>query len=142
MRNRERREAGFTLLEIMVVIVILGLLVALVAPSVLGNQDKAMVQKARADIAALGSALKMYKLDNFRYPTTEQGLQALVSAPSIGPKAKNYRQEGYIDALANDPWGGPYQYRYPAANGKFAVYSLGADGTEGGEGYDADIGRP
>jgi general secretion pathway protein G len=134
------KDSGFTLLEIMVVIMILGLLIALVAPSVLGNQDKAMVQKARADIAALGSALKMYKLDNFRYPNTEQGLQALVVKPNSAPVAKYYREDGYIDKLPNDPWGTPYQYRYPGQRAKIDIYSFGADGTENGEGYDADIG--
>lgn len=134
------KNSGFTLLEIMVVIVILGLLVALVVPSVLGNQDKAMVQKARADIAALGSALKMYKLDNFRYPTTEQGLAALVTRPTTEPAAKNYREEGYVDKLPNDPWGTAYQYRYPGKHGKMDIYSFGADSIANGEGYDADIG--
>ena len=134
-----RREQGFTLLEIMVVIVILGLLVAVVAPNVLQNQDRAMVEKARADIAVLEQSLDMYKLDNHVYPTTDQGLMALVKVPQTGPQPKNYRSNGYIKRLPDDPWGNPYQYIQPGEHGPYDLYSLGADGEEGGEELASDI---
>lgn len=133
------RQQGFTLLEIMVVIVILGLLVAVVAPNVLQNQDRAMVEKARADIAVLEQSLDMYKLDNHVYPTTDQGLMALVKAPQTGPQPKNYRSNGYIKRLPDDPWGNPYQYIQPGEHGPYDLYSLGADGEEGGEELASDI---
>ncbi|RVU31672.1 MULTISPECIES: type II secretion system major pseudopilin GspG [Neptunomonas] len=141
MKDRNHRQRGFTLLEIMVVVVILGLLVAVVAPNVLDNQDKAMVEKAKADIAALEQALDMYKLDNHQHPTTDQGLEALVERPSISPEPKNYRPDGYIKRLPNDPWGNEYQYLQPGENGAFDLYSLGSDGENGGEGQAADIGN-
>lgn len=141
MQHRLSRQRGFTLLEIMVVVVILGLLVAIVAPNVLENQDKAMVEKARADISALEQALDMYKLDNFTYPSTDQGLEALVERPSIAPEPKNYRSGGYIKRLPTDPWGNPYQFVQPGEHGAFDLYSLGADGDNGGEGLAADIGN-
>jgi general secretion pathway protein G len=141
MQHRLSRQRGFTLLEIMVVVVILGLLVAIVAPNVLQNQDKAMVEKARADIANLEQALDMYKLDNFTYPSTDQGLEALVERPSIAPEPKNYRSDGYIKRLPTDPWGNAYQFVQPGEHGAFDVYSLGADGDNGGEGLAADIGN-
>ncbi|SHJ86036.1 type II secretion system major pseudopilin GspG [Halomonas caseinilytica] len=140
-RHSPNAQAGFTLLEIMVVIFILGLLVAIVAPNVLSNQDKAMQQKAKADIATLEQALDMYRLDNHRYPTTDQGLQALVEAPRQEPLPTNYRQEGYVRRLPDDPWGHPYDYRSPGEHGRFDVFSLGADRKPGGEGNDADIGN-
>lgn len=136
-----RRMRGFTLLEIMVVIFIIGLLVAIVAPNVLSNQDDAMRQKARADLATLEQALDMYRMDNFRYPTTRQGLATLTAPPSQEPLPKNYREEGYVRRLPRDPWGNDYQYRSPGEQGTFDVYSLGADGRPGGEGLDADIGN-
>ena len=136
---KHRRQQGFTLLEIMVVIVILGLLVAVVAPNVLQNQDRAMVEKARADIAVLEQSLDMYKLDNHVYPTTDQGLMALVKAPQTGPQPKNYRSNGYIKRLPDDPWGNPYQYIQPGEHGPYDLYSLGADGEEGGEELASDI---
>lgn len=136
-----RDQRGFTLLEIMVVIVILGLLVAVVAPNVLQNQDKAMVGKARADVALLEQALDMYKMDNFVYPTTDQGLEALVSKPQSGPEPKRYDSNGYIKRLPKDPWGNPYQYLQPGEHNPIDVYSLGADGELGGEGLAADIGN-
>lgn len=141
MTNPVSRQRGFTLLEIMVVVVILGLLVAIVAPNVLDNQDKAMQEKARADIAALEQALDMYKLDNHRHPSTDQGLEALVSKPDINPVPKNYRPDGYIKRLPNDPWGNPYQYLQPGEHGAFDLYSLGSDGENGGDGQAADIGN-
>ncbi len=137
----QRRQRGFTLLEIMVVIFIIGLLVAIVAPNVLSNQDDAMQQKARADIATLEQALDMYRLDNYRYPTTEQGLAALTSPPTQAPLADNYRAEGYVRRLPEDPWGNAYRYRSPGDNGTVDVYTLGADASPDGEGLDADIGN-
>jgi general secretion pathway protein G len=138
---RLQRTAGFTLLEIMVVIVILGLLVSIVAPNVLQNQDRAMVEKARADIAMLEQALDMYKLDNHSYPTTDQGLDALVNKPTSSPEPRNYRSDGYIKRLPQDPWGNQYQYLQPGEHGPFDLYSTGADGDEGGEGLASDIGN-
>ena len=132
------REAGFSLLEIMISITILGLLATIVVINVLPAQDQAMVQKARTDIATLEQALDAYRLDMREYPTTEQGLQALVEAPR---GAENYREGGYIRRLPDDPWGNPYQYVYPGQHGMIDIYSLGADGREGGEGLDADIGN-
>nr|WP_051170955.1 type II secretion system major pseudopilin GspG [Spongiibacter marinus] len=123
----------------MVVIVILGLLVAVVAPNVLQNQDRAMVEKARADIAVLEQSLDMYKLDNHVYPTTDQGLMALVKRPEAGPSPKNYRSNGYIKRLPEDPWGNPYNYIQPGEHGPYDLYSTGADGEEGGEELARDI---
>lgn len=138
---KSRRQAGFTLLEIMVVIVILGLLVSIVAPNVLQNQDRAMVEKAKADIAMLEQALDMYKLDNHSYPTTDQGLDALVKKPTSSPEPRNYRSDGYIKRLPQDPWGNQYQYLQPGEHGPYDLYSTGADGDEGGEGLASDIGN-
>jgi len=134
-----KKQRGFSLLEIMVVIVIMGLLVAVVAPNVLQNQDRAMVEKARADISVLEQALDMYKLDNHVYPTTDQGLQALVKRPDTGPTPKNYRSNGYIKRLPEDPWGNPYVFIQPGEHGAFDLYSTGADGEEGGEELASDI---
>lgn len=136
-----RGQSGFTLLEIMVVIVIIGLLVSIVAPNVLQNQDRAMVEKARADIAVLEQALDMYKLDNHVYPTTDQGLDALVNKPTSSPEPRNYRKDGYIKRLPQDPWGNPYQYLQPGEHGPYDLYSTGADGDEGGEDLASDIGN-
>jgi len=136
-----KKQQGFTLLEVMVVLVIIGLLVAIVAPNVLDNQDKAMVQKTKADLSSLEQALEMYRLDNFTYPTTEQGLAALVNKPSIAPQPKNYRAEGYIRRLPKDPWGNEYQYRSPGEKGRIDIFSLGADGRVGGENLNADNGN-
>ncbi|WP_372764460.1 type II secretion system major pseudopilin GspG [Litorivivens sp.] len=138
---KSRRQAGFTLLEIMVVIVILGLLVSIVAPNVLQNQDRAMVEKAKADIAMLEQALDMYKLDNHTYPTTDQGLDSLVNKPTSSPEPRNYRSDGYIKRLPQDPWGNQYQYLQPGEHGPYDLYSTGADGDEGGEGLASDIGN-
>ncbi|WP_373084114.1 type II secretion system major pseudopilin GspG [Zhongshania sp.] len=136
---RISQQPGFSLLEIMVVIVIMGLLIAVVAPNVLQNQDRAMVEKARADISVLEQALDMYKLDNHVYPTTNQGLQALIKRPDTGKQPKNYRSDGYIKRLPEDPWGTPYVYIQPGEHGPFDLYSTGADGEEGGEGLARDI---
>ena len=135
------RQRGFTLMEIMVVIFIIGLLVAIVAPNVLGNQDQAMQQKVRADLATLEQALDLYRLENLRYPTTEQGLAALIEKPTTEPLPRAWRTDGYIRRMPKAPWGAAYQYRSPGQHGRFDVYSLGADGMEGGEGTDADIGN-
>jgi general secretion pathway protein G len=135
---RRGRLRGFTLIEVMVVIVILGVLAALVVPRVMNRPDEARAVAARQDIAAVMQALKLYRLDNQRYPSTEQGLQALVTRPSAGPAAPNWKS--YLDKLPMDPWGKPYQYLNPGVRGEIDVFSLGADGQPGGEGVDADIG--
>ena len=138
--NRDRRpsEDGFTLVELMVVIVIIGLLATVVLINVLPSQDKAMVTKARADIATLDQAMEMYRLDNFNYPTGGDGLQALVSQPA-NAQAGRYRPGGYIKNLPKDPWGRPYQLAVPGKKGPFDIYSLGADGAPGGTDENADI---
>lgn len=138
-----RRQRGFTLIEIMVVVVIIGILIGLVAPNVLGRVDKARVTAARADISALEQALVMYRLDNNRFPTTDQGLEALVVKPTGSPAPRNWNPEGYLkQRLPLDPWGNPYQYMAPGQEARaYDLWSLGADGQEGGEGYDADIGN-
>ncbi|MFJ4064924.1 type II secretion system major pseudopilin GspG [Pseudomonas sp. NPDC089996] len=141
MQHRHNRQRGFTLMEIMVVIFIIGLLIAVVAPSVLGNQDKAMKQKVMADLATLEQALDMYRLDNLRFPSNEQGLSALVKKPTQEPLPRSWRSDGYVRRLPEDPWGTPYQYRMPGEHGRVDVYSLGADGVPGGEGQDADLGN-
>lgn len=140
-RTRFRRQSGFTLVELMVVIVIIGLLATVVVLNVMPSQDKAMVEKARADIATLEQALDTYKLENLAYPSTQQGLDALVRAPAGLARPERYRQGGYIRRLPADPWGNPYQYRNPGQHGAIDVYSLGADGQDGGEGQAADIGN-
>ncbi|AJR06936.1 putative type II secretory pathway, pseudopilin EpsG [Photobacterium gaetbulicola Gung47] len=137
----QRKQRGFTLLEVMVVIVILGVLASLVVPNLLGNKEKADQQKVVTDISALEQALDMYRLDNSAYPTTDQGLEALVSKPSSSPEPRNYRDGGYIRRLPNDPWGNPYQYVMPGEHGAVDIFSLGADGQEGGEGINTDIGN-
>ncbi|CAH8191143.1 type II secretion system major pseudopilin GspG [Vibrio aestuarianus] len=140
MRKKANKQSGFTLLEVMVVVVILGILASFVVPNLLGNKEKADQQKAITDIVALENALDMYKLDNSVYPTTDQGLEALVTKPS-SPEPRNYRDGGYIRRLPNDPWGNPYQYLSPGDNGTVDIFTLGADGQEGGEGVSADIGN-
>ena len=134
------RSRGFTLIEIMVVVVILGILAAVIVPRLTKKPDEARVVKAQADVRQLESALEMYKLDNFYYPSTQQGLEALVTRPSGDPPAKNWR-DGYITRLPKDPWGNPYQYLQPGNKGNFDVFSMGADGKPGGEGPDADVGN-
>lgn len=134
------RRAGFTLLEVMVVVVILGILAALVVPQIIGRPDEARVIAARQDIASLMQALKLYRLDNQRYPTTEQGLQALTTRPATAPIPPNWKAGGYVERLPRDPWGNAYQYLNPGVHGEIDVFSLGADGVPGGEGNNADIG--
>lgn len=135
-----RRTAGFTLIEVMVVVVILGILAALVVPKLINRADDARVMAAKQDVAALTQALKLYKLDNQRYPTTEQGLQALITKPTSGPPANGWKTGGYLDKLPQDPWGHPYQLLSPGIHGEIDVLSFGADGQAGGSGNDADIG--
>ncbi len=135
-----RAMAGFTLLEIMVVVVIIGILAALVVPKIIGRPDEARAVAARQDIASLMQALKLYRLDNLRYPSTEQGLQALAVRPTTAPLPANWKAGGYLDRLPKDPWGNAYQYLNPGVHGEIDVFSYGADGAPGGEGNDADIG--
>src|SRR5512136_3080893 len=135
-----RPSRGFTLIEIMVVVVILGILAALVAPNVIRRIDDARVTKAQQDIRAYETALNLYRMDNFRYPTTDQGLQALKTRPA-DPNIKNWKEGGYVDELKKDPWGNDYLYISPGTHGEFDLYTLGADGQPGGEGADADIGN-
>lgn len=131
MKNNNKKQIGFTLLEIMVVIVILGVLASMVVPNLMGNKDKADRQKVVSDVIALENALDMYKLDNSRYPTTEQGLEALKSKPSGSPEPRNYPEDGYIKRLPEDPWGNEYILNSPGENGKIDVLSVGPDGEEG-----------
>src|SRR5438477_7342409 len=133
-------QRGFTLLEVMVVVVILGILAALVVPKIISRPDEARVIAAKQDIASLMQALRLYRLDNQRYPTTEQGLQALVTRPTTTPVPPNWKAGGYIERLPKDPWGQSYQYLNPGVRGEIDVFSFGADGVAGGEGNDADIG--
>ncbi len=145
MRTEHRRvtsrdgRAGFTLLELMVVIVILGLLAALVVPKLIGQSEKAKQTAAHVQIRSLEQALQLFKLDNGFYPSTEQGLAALVHAPEVGRIPKNYRQGGYIDRIPNDPWGSAYVYLSPGAHGDYDLSSYGADGAPGGDGENADV---
>jgi general secretion pathway protein G len=134
------RNRGFTLLEIIVVVAIIAILAAYIAPKVAGRVDDARIAKAKSDIRVLESSLELYKLDNFVYPSTEQGLEALVNKPS-GPDLRNWRDGGYIKKLNRDPWGNDYRYAYPGSNGEFDVFSMGADAALGGEGEAADIGN-
>ncbi len=139
-RHARAAQRGFTLIEIMVVVVIMGILAALVVPNLMGRTDDARILAARQDISTIMQALKLYRLDNQRYPTTEQGLQALITKPTSGPPANGWKAGGYLDRLPKDPWGNPYQYMSPGLKGEVDVYSLGADGQPGGTGADADIG--
>ena len=135
-----RRHAGFTLIEIMVVVVIMGVLAALLVPRLMGRTDDARILAAKQDTATLMQALKLYRLDNQRYPTTEQGLHALIARPTNGPQPANWKSGGYIDRLNKDPWGNPYQYVSPGTRNEVDIFSFGADGQPGGTGNDADIG--
>ncbi|MES9901051.1 MAG: type II secretion system major pseudopilin GspG [Sedimenticola sp.] len=133
-------QRGFTLIEIMVVVVILGVLAAVVVPKIMDRPDVARQTKAAHDVRAIESALNLYKLDNFVYPTTDQGLEALVNKPAAG-NLKSWKASGYLDKLPNDPWGYPYQYLNPGVNSVLDIYSLGADRQMGGEGINAEIGN-
>ncbi|AFN76239.1 type II secretion system major pseudopilin GspG [Stutzerimonas nitrititolerans] len=141
MTFNETKQKGFTLIEIMVVVVILGILAALVVPQVMNRPDQAKVTVAKGDIKAIGAALDMYKLDNFSYPSTQQGLNALVEKPSGSPQPKNWNRDGYLKRVPKDPWGNDYQYLSPGTQGQFDLYSLGADGKQGGTDLNADIGN-
>jgi general secretion pathway protein G len=137
-----RRLRGFTLIEIMVVITILGILAALIVPRVVGRTDDAKIAASKQDIASIMQALKLYRLDNGRYPSTDQGLQALITRPATEPVPSNWKAGGYLErsSVPKDPWGHPYQYLSPGTKGEIDVFSLGADQQPGGEGPDADIG--
>lgn len=135
-----RVTAGFTLIEIMVVVVILGILAALVAPNVIRRIDDAQIAKAKQDIRSYETALSLFRMDNFKYPTTDQGLQALVTKPS-DTSIRNWREGGYINGLRKDPWGNDYKYQNPGSHGEYDLFTLGADDQEGGEGINADVGN-
>lgn len=137
-QNQKIGQSGFTLIELMVVLVIIGVLAALIVPNVLDRADDARATAARTDVTNLMQALKLYRLDNRSYPSAEQGLQALVARPSAGPAPINWKP--YLEKLPNDPWGRPYQYLSPGIRGEIDVMSFGGDGAPGGEGKDADIG--
>jgi general secretion pathway protein G len=139
--RRRKSDAGLTLIELMVVVVILSLLAVVIVPRVIDRPDQARVARARADVAALSAALNLYRLDNGAYPTTDQGLAALASRPTRPPVPPNWTEGGYIDRIPNDPWGRPYQYLSPGVRGAFDLMSFGADGRPGGSGVDADIGN-
>lgn len=132
-----KANAGFTLIEILVVVVIIGILGAIIVPNLLGRPDQARITAAQSDLRSLSNALDIYRLDNFQYPSTDQGLEALVIKPSGFPEPKNYNPEGYIKSLPSDPWGSPYVYERTESG--FSLFSMGADGAEGGEGLNADI---
>ena len=135
------RARGFTLIELMVVILIIGIMAAVIVPNVMSRPDEARITAAKQDIANITQQLNLYRLDNQRYPTTEQGLAALVHKPTIAPIPPNWKSEGYLNRMPKDPWGTPYQYLQPGVHGAFDVYSFGADRAAGGEGNDADIGN-
>ncbi len=141
MRLRHgKAQQGFTLIEIMVVVVILAILAALIVPKLMSRPDEARVVAARQDISTIMQALRLYRLDNLRYPTTEQGLTALTAPPTIAPAPPNWKMGGYLERLPKDPWGSPYQYLSPGVRGEIDVFSFGADGVPGGQGTDADVG--
>lgn len=135
------KQQGFTLFEVMVVVVILGILATFIVPKLTGRTDQARIAKAHHDIQALETALDLYKLDNGVYPTTDQGLQALIEQPGSDPVPRNWRPGGYIKRLNDDPWGNPYQYLNPGDHGDIDIFSYGADGQAGGEGVNTDIGN-
>ena len=141
LTNRVRRDGGFTLIEIMVVIAIIGILATLIVPKIMGRPDEARATAAKHDVGTLVQAFKLYRLDIGRYPTTEQGVKALVEKPTSEPVPQNWKAGGYLDSVPKDPWGNPYQYANPGTRSEIDVYSFGADGKPGGTGNDADIGN-
>ena len=134
------KDAGFSLLELMVVVVIMSILALVIVPRVIDRPDQARIARVQSDIAVLQNALQLYKLDNLQYPSTEQGLSALVERPTRAPEPPNWASGGYIDRLPADPWGGEYQYLSPGVHGDFDVFTYGADGQTGGDGANADLG--
>ena len=132
---------GFSLIEILVVLVIMVLLVSIIAPNVLGRADEARVQKVFADFSAIETALRLYRLDNYAFPSSEQGLGALIDRPTLAPVPANWRSGGYLESLPIDPWGNPYLYLSPGQQGDYDIFSYGADGVRGGEGQNADYGN-
>jgi general secretion pathway protein G len=139
MTMKRRKQQGFTLIELMVVVVILAILAAIAVPKLMDRPDEARLVKAKQDIGAISSALQLYKLDNYRYPNTDQGIEALVTKPTTEPEPKNWKQ--YLQQVPKDPWGNDYIYLSPGEHGDFDLYTLGADGEDGGEGIDATIGN-
>lgn len=139
LQQRPRKQSGFTLIEIMVVVAIIAILGATVVPLVMDRPDQARVVRAKTDIQTFSAALDLYRLDNFTYPSTEQGLQALVEKPSGDPEPANWKDGGYVQKLGKDPWGREYLYQSPGEGGPYDIISLGNDGAEGGENYGADI---
>ncbi len=137
----EKSASGFTLIEVMVVVVILSILAAIVVPKIMGKPDEARITKAQSDIRSLSAALDLYRLDNFTYPTTDQGIEALVTAPGGLASGARYQEGGYIDRVPKDPWGNPYNYLQPGTHGAYDLYSFGADNAPGGQGINADIGN-
>lgn len=141
VKKSSGKQAGFSLIELLVVLVILGLLMGIVAPQFIGEADTARTRTVFADFDRIKAALQIYKLDNYVYPTTEQGLQALVEKPTLEPIPRKWKSGGYVDRVPTDPWGNPYLYLSPGEHGPFDIYTLGADGVMGGEGANADLGN-
>ncbi len=141
MLKMKRHQGGFSLLEIMVVVVIIGILVATIAPNLFGETERARLTRVKVDIAALEDALERYRMENFNYPTTDQGLEALVTKSNLPPEPKHFKQGGYVKRLQKDPWGNEYQYLNPGQAGPYDIFTLGADGEAGGEGVNMDIGN-
>lgn len=138
VQSSKKTQSGFTILEMMVVVVIIGILASMVVPNLMGSQDRANLQKAVSDVSALETSLKMYKMDNYDYPTTDQGLDALVNQTDIEPEPRRFPEGGYVQRLPNDPWGNEYQLLNPGENGKMDVFTMGPDGEAG---TDDDIGN-
>jgi len=141
MQRTSRHQGGFSLLEIMVVVVIIGILVATIAPNLFGETERARLTRVKVDIAALEDAIERYKMENFHYPTTDQGLEALVTKSSLPPEPNLFKEGGYVKRLQKDPWGNEYQYIHPGQERPYDLFTLGADGEAGGEGVNMDIGN-